>query len=177
MHLKTAVIQGQRIDIRPVLEEDLELLMSWWNDGRIMVSVGFPNGLGLTMEQMRRDWEKWNNDSSAMRLIVCLDTGAPIGETCFHDYDPEMKQTEIGLKICKPELWEHGYGTETLKLMTDYAFEHLGIEHVLLNPSKTNARIIRVNEKCGYRTIGEKQGGLLMELKRKDWENITHTYI
>ncbi|NLI98946.1 GNAT family N-acetyltransferase [bacterium] len=57
----------------------------------------------------------------------------------------------------KPDLWGQGYGTETLKVMTNYAFEHSGVERALLNPSKSNSRIIHVNEKCGYRTIGEKK--------------------
>jgi RimJ/RimL family protein N-acetyltransferase len=73
------------------------------------------------------------------------------------------------LKICKPDLWGQGYGTETLKAMTNYAFKYLNVERVLLNPSKSNSRIIRVNEKCGYRIIGEKNDGLLMELKKSEW--------
>ncbi len=166
----TEFIKSKRIFIRPVEEKDLELLMIWWNDGRVMESVGFPQGLGLDLEKMSSDWERWKKDPSTIRMIVCLDDGTPIGETCFHDYYPENKQTEIGIKICIPELWGQGYGTEVLMLMTAYAFEHLAVERVLLNPSKTNSRIIHVNEKCGYRTIGEKLGGLLMELEIESWQ-------
>lgn len=172
----TGIIKGKRIFIRPLARADLELLMGRWNNGKVMASVGYPEGLGLTMQDMQILWQKWQKDPSAIRMIVSLTDGTPIGETAFHDYIPggcealvRGGETEIGLKICVPELWGQGYGTEVLRLMTDYAFEHLGVHRVLLNPSKTNARIIRVNEKCGYRTIGEKKGGLLMALKRKDW--------
>lgn len=53
--------------------------------------------------------------------------------------------------------------------MTDYAFEVLRVDRVLVNPSKTNLCIIHVNKKCGYRTVGEKDEGMLMELKREEW--------
>jgi RimJ/RimL family protein N-acetyltransferase len=144
-----------------------------------MRHVGFPDGLGITMEELEASWKKWKDDPLGLMKIICLKSKmvseskcvtAAIGETNFHDYRSDNKQVEIGIKICRPDLWGQGYGTEALAAMTRYAFEALGVDRVLLNPSKANARIIHVNEKCGYRIIGEKDDGLLMELKRRGWQ-------
>lgn len=165
---KIPFIKTNRVILRQVTEDDLLLLMAWWNDGEVMKHVGYPGGLKLTPRDMEDCWKRWQDDPATIRMIVCLKDGTPVGETAFHDYHPDIKETEIGLKICIRELWEQGLGTEVLKAMTDYAFCHLGVERILLNPSKTNARIIHVNEKCGYHTIGEKNEGILMELRRDD---------
>ncbi len=174
------LIETERMLIRPVRADDLAHLVCWWNDGEVMRHVGFPNGLGITMEKLEASWKKWKDDPVQCRRIICLksemisESGcvtAPIGETNFHDYQPDNKQVEIGIKICRPDLWGQGYGTEALAAMTRYAFEALGVDRVLLNPSKTNARIIRVNKKCGYRIIGEKHGGLLMGLRKVTWSS------
>jgi len=162
------LIETERMLIRPVRADDLAHLLCWWNDGEVMRHVGFPNGLGITMEELKASWKKWKDDPLGLMKIICLKDGTGIGETCFHDYQPDNKQVEIGIKICRSDLWGQDLGTEALAAMTRYAFETLEVNRVLLNPSKTNARIIHVNEKCGYRIIGEKGGGLLMELKREN---------
>lgn len=173
------LICGKRLEIRPVQEDDLSYLLRWWNDGRVMASVGASDGLGLTMLDIEQKyWPRWRDDQMGFMKIICLkrEDLVPLGETNFHHYNIEENTSsegtsvEIGLKICRPDLWNQGLGTEALQLMTDYAFEVLKVDRILVNPAKTNHPIIRVNEKCGFRTIGETEGGgLLMELKRKDW--------
>ncbi|MBD3365700.1 hypothetical protein GF359_10850 [candidate division WOR-3 bacterium] len=45
--------------------------------------------------------------------------------------------------------------------MVIHAFEELKVKRALVNPAKTNRSIIRVNEKCGFTTIGGYKGSLL----------------
>jgi len=163
-------LEGSRILIRPVTRKDLERLHIWWNDSRIMASVGYPDGLGISMANMLTCWKRWKNDPLRLMKIICLKPDlSPIGESNFHDYKPDEGIIQIGLKICNPELWGQGLGTETLRLMVDFAFSELKVNRVLINPAKTNARIIRVNEKVGFKPTGEDKGGLLMELRRREW--------
>jgi RimJ/RimL family protein N-acetyltransferase len=175
MSKNNLIIKTQRLVLRPIEEEDLPHLLTWWNNGQIMSSVGFPNGLNLTMEEMKGYWAEWEQDDSGFRKIVCLADGTKIGETNFHDYKPERKEIQIGLKICRPDLWGKGLGTEALQAMTDYAFLNLGVKRVLVNPARTNKAVIRVNEKCGYRIIASNEVALLMELTRAAWEKLRST--
>lgn len=172
------VIRTQRLKIRPVEARDLDYLLDWWNSGQIMKHVGFPQGLKVSLDELRRYYQKWKKDPLRMMKIVCLKSEVtsgdvsftgPIGEANFHHYNIEEKSVEIGLKICIPELWNRGYGTEVLRAMTGYAFDELEVDRVQVNPAKTNERIIHVNEKVGFKTIGEKNGGLLMEMRKEDW--------
>ena len=42
------------ITIKETSLEDLKNVMDLWNDGEVMFYVGFPNGLGVTIEQLER---------------------------------------------------------------------------------------------------------------------------
>ncbi len=165
-------IATSRLIIRPVEKRDLALLLTWWNDGRVMGPVGAPDGLGVTADELEdKYWLRWKADPQDLMKIICLKSNREaIGETNFHHYNMEDKSVEIGLKICLPELWNQGYGTEALEAMVNYAFETLYLDRVLVNPAKTNAPIIHVNQKVGFRLVGKKGGGLLMEVSRKDLE-------
>ena len=45
-----------RLRIRKALptDEDTEMYFRLWTDGRVMVNVGFPNGIQITREKMRQ---------------------------------------------------------------------------------------------------------------------------
>ena len=40
--------------VREATLNDAEQLCTWWNDGAVMAHAGFSNGLGRTVEQIRR---------------------------------------------------------------------------------------------------------------------------
>ena len=74
--------------------------------------------------------------------------------------------TVVGLLILKRLDWKRGVGefaycidaafsgkgmmTETVSLMTAYAFEELGLRTLLIIAHESNRASIRVAEKCGY---------------------------
>jgi len=43
------------LTIRNAMPSDAEQLCTWWNDGKIMAHAGFPNGLGITADDIRKD--------------------------------------------------------------------------------------------------------------------------
>ncbi len=46
------LIQGDRVILKKTSEEDLENLMSLWNNGYIIKWVGFPNGLDYNINEL-----------------------------------------------------------------------------------------------------------------------------
>ncbi len=66
------------ITIRNATPKDGELLCQWWNNGELMVDVGFPKGLGTTAEKIFADLAT-DSDDTRRRLIVNW-TGAPWGK-------------------------------------------------------------------------------------------------
>lgn len=53
-------IEYKDIHIREATMENAEQLCTWWNDGAVREHAGFPNGLGIKLEQIRKEIEDSN---------------------------------------------------------------------------------------------------------------------
>ena len=47
-------IQYENLTIRQAEAADAKQLAAWWNDGAVMAHAGFPNGLGITEEEVKK---------------------------------------------------------------------------------------------------------------------------
>lgn len=99
---------------------DVVLLEKWWNDGKIMEHVGFPNGLGQTAEDIAKSIEQ-DADNVCRRMLIEVD-GIPIGESNYRNIGDGS--AEIGIKICDISKYDKGYGKGKRKqqifLASDY---------------------------------------------------------
>lgn len=84
-------------------------------------------------------------------------TWRPIGNTGLHRIDYRDRTAEFGILIGEAECRGKGYGTETARLMLDYAFTAIGLNNVLLRVHEHNLAGRRAFEKAGYREIGRRR--------------------
>lgn len=147
--------------------EFLQDLMSWWNNGRVMRSVGFPDGLDLTIYDMIILFEKWKLDNTSFRFIVLLKNGTPIGETSYLDHDTERNQIEIGLRYANPIC---GDKDTVLKPLRSWRIMPLNIRVwsalflIHLNPIPGLSMLMK---SAAIEQLVKKK--LLMELKKCNW--------
>jgi hypothetical protein len=94
----------------------------------------------MTMEK-DQDW--YDRQSSAERdvpfTIYERETLRPIGNTGLHEVDYRNRTASFGIIIGEPECRGKGYGTETTRLMPEYAFTALGLHNVMLIVFEFNA--------------------------------------
>jgi RimJ/RimL family protein N-acetyltransferase len=74
----------------------------------------------------------------------------------------------VGIGIGEREFWSKGYGTDMMKLCTQYVFMELCVERLSLGLHEYNARALRSYEKCGFRLEGRSRKDLQREGKRYD---------
>jgi RimJ/RimL family protein N-acetyltransferase len=80
------------------------------------------------------------------------------GEACgglgfVRGHDIERFSAEVGYWLGR-SCWGRGIATEALCLITDYAFERLGLLRLFALPFEDNAASIRVLEKAGFQREG-----------------------
>lgn len=81
------------------------------------------------------------------------------------DFDFHNKRAGIGILIKNSKYRHKGYGTEALKLLLDYCFEHLNLHQLYCNISEDNEASIKLFKHHEFEEIGLKKTGiLLMEL-------------
>ena len=84
-------------------------------------------------------------------------TWRPIGTTMLMDIDTENRRAEFGIVIGEPASRGKGYGTETARLMLDYAFTARGLLNVMLIVNAYNLAGLRAYEKAGFREFGRRR--------------------
>lgn len=156
-------IIGEQVALGPLCRDLLPLCQRWRNDFYVSRTTGdLP--LPLTMEQREAWYEQAATSSDAYWFIIYeIASWRPIGRTDLFQIDMRNRTAHFGLMIGEADCRGKGYGTETTRLMLDYAFTALGLHNVMLEVSKYNLAGRRAYEKAGFREIGRRrQADLLL---------------
>ncbi len=155
------IAKGKKIVIRSISIEDASTFTKWWNDGVVMESVGFPEGLGITEDKVREDFQKEIRERERgfpeHRRFVILDrwTEQPVGEISFGKMDYKKRSCRIGLKIGEPSEQGKGLGKDALRLFMDYLYERYGLWSIQLDALADNRRAITLYQNMGFEIIEE----------------------
>ena len=90
------LLNYNNLTIRNAEADDTEQLALWWNDGKIMEHAGFPNGIGISVQEVKNNLQK-DDDQTHRHLIIEIDNIA-VGEMNYRNKG--NLTAEIGIKIC-----------------------------------------------------------------------------
>ncbi len=161
--------------IRDLEPEDAEQMAAWWNNGAVMAHAGFPNGLGISVEEIRDSIRQY--DPNQERMII-EKAGVPVGEMNWRR--TEEKTAEIGIKICDASYQNQGFGKKLLTMLIQTLFYEMSFEKVVLDTNLANKRAQHVYEELGFvktcvlenswkNQVGEWQSSVCYELKPENF--------
>jgi RimJ/RimL family protein N-acetyltransferase len=138
-------VEGERVALGPLRRDLLLRYQRWINDLGTMRTLGLAP-LPMTSEK-EQDWydRQSKAEEDAPFTIYERETLRPIGNTGLHGVDHRDRSATFGILIGEPDCRGKGYGTETTRLMLDYAFTALGLNNVMItvfefNPAGTRFR-------------------------------------
>lgn len=142
-------MEDGRIYLRLMTRDDTENIIKWRNND--VVRSQFIYQKLFTKESH----EKWietmiDTDKVVQMVIMLVEGDRPIGSVYIRDIDKEHKKGEYGVFIGEEDCLGKGYGTEAAELMTEYAFEYIGLHKLMLRVYADNERAIRSYEKAGF---------------------------
>ena len=85
---------------------------------------------------------------------VDLIEGRHIGMVDYRDVDSIAHSATVGITIGEKDLWGQGYGSEALRVLVRYLFDHLNLHRVQLDTWSGNERAIRSFTSLGFREEG-----------------------
>jgi len=146
------MIYGERIRLRAVERSDLPRFVEWLNDADVMA------GLSMYLPLSQDDEESWFDEmrkhpAEQHPLVIEVrnqDSWQPIGDCGFNTIDQHSRSAEIGIFIGRKDLWNRGYGTETMCLLLKHGFHTLNLNRIFLRVYETNKGAIRSYEKAGF---------------------------
>jgi diamine N-acetyltransferase len=161
-------IIGERIALGPLDRTFIPLLQRWHNDLAAVAALGL-SPRPLTREQMaaRHDTFAAANDEARFAVYTRGDW-RPIGLATLPVIDFRHGTARYVIFIGERDCRGKGYGTETTRLMLDYAFTALGLHSVMLTAYAFNLAGIRAYAKAGFRECGRRRAAYVMGGTRWD---------
>lgn len=141
-------INKDKIYIRNSVLTDCKQLAEWWNDGKVMAHAGFPNGIGISSDEIKRQILQ-ESDKNGRTLIIEYDK-IPIGEMNYRNI--QYNKAEIGIKICNHSYHEKGLGRIILSLFIKELFS-MGFKVIILDTNVNNKRAQHIYELLGFKKI------------------------
>jgi RimJ/RimL family protein N-acetyltransferase len=150
-------IEGEHVALGPLRRDLVPLYQLWMNNLGTMRTLDLPP-YPMTMEK-EQDWydRVSRAESDVSFTIYESETLRPIGNTGLHEVDYRNRTASFGIIIGEPECRGKGYGTETTRLMLDYAFTALGLHNVMLIVFEFNDAGIKAYQKAGFKEFGRRR--------------------
>jgi len=153
-------VKGELVALGPLRRDLLPLYQRWINDIEVARALGI--FLPLTVEKETEWYEsEAKSEKSALFTIYELSTLRPIGTTALINLDHRNRRAEFGIAIGEADCRNKGYGTETTRLVLDYAFTVVGLHNVMLRVFEFNHGAMRAYEKAGFKEIGRHRQSYL----------------
>lgn len=142
------VFQTERLEIRLAGLQDTDHFYRLWTNPQVMLQVGFPNGLKITLQEIQERLARDGKSEFEHLLVVDLkSTGCSIGEAWMTSPDSErISRTDVKLL---PEVWGNRYGIEIKRGLLDYLFTHTNCLAVEASPNVNNLASIKMQEAVG----------------------------
>ncbi|OGY43809.1 MAG: hypothetical protein A2731_02930 [Candidatus Buchananbacteria bacterium RIFCSPHIGHO2_01_FULL_39_8] len=148
-------LEGQKVGLRPLKQEDASLFQEWMNNQEIN------QYLMVYLPLTRLAEEQWIKDTGQSKdnivLTIVAKTpadGKPIGNVGLHDISHKDSNATFGIFIGDKDYHECGYGTEAAKLIIGYGFNQLNLHRINSFAFAFNERSINMHLKLGFKKEG-----------------------
>lgn len=154
-------------------EIDLDHIVSLWNDGDVMYYVGFPDGLGVDKEGLKKNWlTKVNQNHLVKHYSIYHKTIGYCGETYYRVEDDLSCALDIKLLA---DARGKNIAYRALKYAIEQAFEVGKANLVFVGPNKKNDKAIKLYKRLGFIKKQHpdpkyRDTHLYMILKREDYK-------
>lgn len=158
----------EKIRLRALEPEDLELLYEWENDNSYwMISNTTTPFSKYTLKRYLKNSHKNIYETGQLRLMVEISgEKKTIGTIDIFDFDPFHKRAGIGILIADDKERRKGYATMALKCLIEYCFKTLQLHQLYCNILANNCESIDLFRKLGFSEAGLK----------KDWIKTVEGY-
>lgn len=145
--------EGSLVRLRAREPADAPFFHRVLNDPEITqyILMRYPISLGEERKYLEslpaQNWE---------RTAFSIDTlaGELIGSCALRGGNPEDRCATLGIWIGEKRHWNSGYGTDTMRVLCRFGFDHMNLHRIELEVFADNPRALRVYEKLGFRTEG-----------------------
>ena len=156
--MNNELIQGTNIYLRPITEDDTDMVLKWRNADRTVNYFYYRNPISV---EDHLNWIRNKvNKGEVWQYIVCTsEDDTPVGCVYLQHIEEDTLTGETGVFFSEDAPAGKGLATEAVKLIGEkVGFEMLGLLHLNAKVMEKNTASRRVHEKAGYRLVRTVEG-------------------
>ena len=159
-------MNGENISLRPVEPQDLDLIYKWENDPELWIvsSTHTPFSRNTLQKYLDSIHDIFKDEQ--LRMVI-TDQKNDIGLVDLFEMNTINRRVGVGILI-DVKYRNHGYASEAIRLILDYAFNTLHMNQVFCNILEDNQVSINLFEKLGFKNSGRKKSWVLKDDKWHD---------
>jgi diamine N-acetyltransferase len=172
------LLLGERVRLRALEPQDVDLLYKWENDTAIWVASHTQTPFSrFVLEQYIASSHLDLHTNKQLRLMITTRDGLDVGAIDLFDFDPQHQRAGIGILIAEKQARGKGYASEALNLLIQYCFHQLHLHGLYCNVTVDNQESVLLFQKHKFMITGIKKewirvgdgfvDELLMQLVRK----------
>jgi len=144
------LIQGQRVRLRPVEEDDYPLIVRWQNEPQVFHDMDYE--LPFSIEDVRASETAAREEGHP--FIIEADDGTPIGRIGLNDFRRRDRRCALYVFIGEAEYRGHGLGEDAVRTLVGFAFSQMDLWQVVLWGLADNETAFRTYERVGFKRDG-----------------------
>ncbi|MEW1911596.1 GNAT family protein [Kitasatospora sp. NPDC085895] len=151
-------LTGRLVRLRELREEDLDRLVTWWNDPATAVRrVTGPvrPRPGAEIAAMFRSWSQ-NTGCNVGLTVVTLDGDETVGHVTLYGADPKDRCATLAVIVGAPHQGR-GLGTDAVRTLLDHGFAELGLHRAELTVLGDNLPALAAYRKAGFTEEGRRR--------------------
>jgi RimJ/RimL family protein N-acetyltransferase len=162
------VLTGDMVVLRPFRADDIPAMLEALADPEVLRLTGSVHDTETVLGpdeaySLRRYYAARNEQPDRLDLaVIDKASGQCVGEVVLNQWDESNRSCNFRTLI-GPAGRDRGLGTEALRLIAGYGFEHLGLHRISLEVYAFNPRARHVYEKVGFIAEGVLRDALRYE--------------
>ncbi len=154
--METPILKTKRLLLRPFCEGDTVNVFNGWESDPEVAKYMFRcshNDLEKTKEWITFEMNQIPSDHWYRWTVVLAESGELIGTGLIY-YEEEYNLFEVSYNFNR-QYWGHGYATETMKAILDFAKNTLELKVIVARVAKANKASKGVLTKLGFSFVKE----------------------
>lgn len=145
-------IVGEKVYLSPMNVDDCLQYVEWLNNYEITKCINqYTSMISINSE---KEWLEKATTEKYNFAIIKKETDTLMGNISLMKINLINGTAELGIFIGDTENHSHGYGSEAIMLLLDYAFNQVNLNNIMLKVYDFNKRAIKAYEKCGFKIFG-----------------------
>jgi RimJ/RimL family protein N-acetyltransferase len=174
------MLTGEKVSLRAMDKRDYPALFRFRNDIELLVLGDDDPPIPGTFEAFESFMDEFTKKKGDEAMFIIEADEKTIGSVGLFHFDTTSKTCELGISIGDHDYLGKGYGSDAVRVITEYAFRYRNLHKVFLHVTANNERAYRSYLRCGFIEEGRLREQLwsdgayrdvvAMGILRSEWE-------